>query len=109
LLILVNNFNQNQITMNDNSKVLAALLAGVAAGIAMGMLFAPEKGSETRDKLNDSLRNLADSIKDRASDEINTIKSKFGNAGENMNAASATVRSTFDSAADSTETNFNQA
>jgi gas vesicle protein len=60
--------------MNDNSKVLAALLAGLAAGAAIGLLFAPEKGIETRDRLNDSLRNLADSIKDRASDEISNLK-----------------------------------
>ena len=59
--------------MNDNSKVLAALLAGIAAGTAIGMLFAPEKGSETRDKLNESLRNLGDSIKDRAADEIGNL------------------------------------
>ena len=50
--------------MNDNSKILAALLAGLAAGVAVGILFAPEKGSETRDKLNDSLKNLGDSIKE---------------------------------------------
>ncbi len=59
--------------MNDNSKILAAMLAGLAAGAAIGILFAPEKGSETRDKLNDSLKNLGDSIKDRAADEIGNL------------------------------------
>ncbi len=59
--------------MNDNSKVLAALLAGLAAGAAIGILFAPEKGSETRDRLNESLKNLGDSIKDRAADEIENL------------------------------------
>ena len=59
--------------MNDNSKVIAALLAGIAVGAALGILFAPEKGSETRDKLNDALKNLGDAIKDRAAEEIDNL------------------------------------
>jgi len=59
--------------MNDNSKVLIGLLAGLAAGAALGLLFAPEKGSETRDKLSQSLKDLGDSIKDKAADEINNL------------------------------------
>lgn len=59
--------------MNDNTKFIAALLAGVAAGAALGILFAPESGSETRDKLNDALKNLGDSIKDRAAEEIDNL------------------------------------
>lgn len=61
--------------MNDNSKVVVALLAGLAAGAALGLLFAPEKGSETRDKLNQSLKDFGDSIKDKAADEINNLTS----------------------------------
>lgn len=59
--------------MNDQSKVIVALLAGLAAGAALGILFAPERGSETRDKLNDALKNLGDAIKDRAAEEIDNL------------------------------------
>ncbi len=61
--------------MNDNSKVVIALLAGLAAGAALGLLFAPESGTETRDKLSQSLKDLGDSIKDKAADEINNLTS----------------------------------
>jgi gas vesicle protein len=53
--------------------VLVGLLVGLAAGAALGMLFAPEKGSETRDRLSQSLKDLGDSIKDKAADEINNL------------------------------------
>ena len=59
--------------MNDSSKVLVGLLAGLAAGAALGLLFAPDKGTETRDKLSQSLKDLGDSIKDRAAEEINNL------------------------------------
>ncbi len=57
----------------NNSKVLIGLLAGLAAGAALGLLFAPEKGTETRDRLSQSLKDLGDSIKDKAADEINAL------------------------------------
>ena len=59
--------------MSDNSKVVVGLLAGLAAGVALGLLFAPDKGSETRDKLSQSLKDFGDSIKDKAADEINNL------------------------------------
>ncbi|MBD1393842.1 YtxH domain-containing protein [Mucilaginibacter glaciei] len=59
--------------MNDNTKVIVALLAGVAAGAALGILFAPESGNETRDKLTDSLKTLTDSIKETAAKELENL------------------------------------
>ena len=65
--------NTNQIIMKDDTKVVIALLAGLAAGAALGILFAPDAGSETRDKLAESLKNLGDSIKETAANEINNL------------------------------------
>lgn len=65
--------------MKDSGKVVTALLAGLAAGAVLGLLFAPEKGSETRDKINDSLADLTDAIKERAEqqiDQLNDFKEK---------------------------------
>ncbi len=102
--------------MTDNSKVLAALLAGLAAGAAIGILFAPEKGSETRDKLNDSLKTLGDSIKDRAADEIgnltdfkekvvDSIKSRLRTAEEEY----VNTKTAVNHAADQAESSFKKA
>jgi gas vesicle protein len=60
--------------MNDSGKILAVLLAGLAAGAAIGILFAPEKGTDTRDKLNESLKDLGEAIKERSSEQVEQIK-----------------------------------
>lgn len=59
--------------MKDSGKVAVALLAGLAAGAVLGVLFAPDKGSDTRDKLNDSLADLGDAIKERAEEQIDQL------------------------------------
>jgi hypothetical protein len=41
--------------MNDNAKIVAAVLAGLAIGTIVGILFAPEKGSDIRTKLAGAL------------------------------------------------------
>ena len=66
--------------MNENGKIVTALLAGLAAGAVLGLLFAPDKGSETRDKIQDSLADLGDAIKERAEeqlDQLNDLKEKL--------------------------------
>lgn len=65
--------------MKDSGKVVAALLAGLAAGAVLGVLFAPEKGTETREKINESLADLAEALKERAEeqfDQLNDFKEK---------------------------------
>jgi gas vesicle protein len=63
--------------MNNNSKILGALIIGAAVGAAIGILFAPDKGSETRKKINEEGKKMSDAIKDK----FNKIKAfpKFRN------------------------------
>ena len=60
--------------MNDNGKVAVALLAGLAAGAVLVLLFAPEKGSETRDRVNESLADLGDAIRERAEEQFDQLQ-----------------------------------
>ena len=65
--------------MNSNGKAVAAMLAGLAAGTVLGILFAPEKGSETRDKLGDSISDLGDVLKERFEEQyeqLNDLKER---------------------------------
>ena len=69
--------------MNDNSKVLIGLLAGLAAGAALGLLFAPEAVSETRERLGQSIKDLGDTIQEKAADQLGSLselKEKVVNA-----------------------------
>jgi len=51
--------------MKNNSKILVAIGAGVAIGGILGVLFAPDKGTETRKKLGDKGKELAEGVKDK--------------------------------------------
>lgn len=82
--------------MKDSGKVVTALLAGLAAGAVLGLLFAPDKGTDTRDKLNDSLTDLGDAIKERAEqqfDQLNDLKEKVLSA---VKSKASTVESIID-------------
>ena len=48
--------------MKNISKTLVALGAGLVVGGVLGILFAPDKGSETRKKISDTGKKLADKI-----------------------------------------------
>jgi len=70
--------------LGDAGKVALALLAGIAAGAALGILFAPDKGTDTRDKLSESLNNLSDTIKETAAAEIDKLSSLKSKVVDNI-------------------------
>jgi len=70
--------------MKTTSKVLIALGAGLAIGGILGVLFAPDKGSETRKKISDSGKKLADKInykvklgKEKLEEELSKVNSEM--------------------------------
>lgn len=62
--------------MNKGS-VLIGVLAGVAIGVALGVLFAPDKGSETREKLSKGGADSMDDLKDKFNDFLASLVEKF--------------------------------
>ena len=71
--------------MDITGRTFLALLSGIAAGAALGILFAPDRGSETRRKIADSTRRMADNIKDTAvqgKHAVENLTDKLYNRGE---------------------------
>jgi gas vesicle protein len=66
--------------MNTSGKILAAVAAGIAAGAVLGILFAPDKGSETRRKINEQGKKMADEFKDKlhkGKEKFSDMKDEF--------------------------------
>ncbi len=61
--------------MNYQSKVVVGVLAGVAVGAVIALLFSPEKGSDLRENIADSLKGLYNDAKDKAASEYDRMNS----------------------------------
>jgi gas vesicle protein len=66
--------------MNKTGKILAAVAAGAAVGAILGVLFAPDKGSETRRKINEQGKKFAGDLRER----FREGKAKFDDLKENL-------------------------
>jgi len=49
----------------DSGKVLLGVFAGVAIGLLMGILFAPDKGWNTRKRIDKKLEDNTEDIQDK--------------------------------------------
>ena len=58
--ILIFSYHKN-IYINNTGKVLF----GAAAGVILGILFAPDKGSETREKLKQKGKEFSEGVKEK--------------------------------------------
>lgn len=64
--------------MAINAKsLIGGILAGAAVGVAIGILLAPASGKETRDNLVKGSKKLADDLKGKFDDSLESLKSQF--------------------------------
>lgn len=66
--------------MKTTGKIVIAAAAGLAAGTILGILLAPDKGSETRRKLDEEGKRFADDLKEtvrRGKEKFNDLKEEF--------------------------------
>lgn len=61
----------------SKGKIALGVLVGVAAGAALGILFAPEKGAETRKKIGKKKDDIADAVKEKFNEFVETVGDKF--------------------------------
>lgn len=60
-----------------SQRIIIGALAGLAAGALIGVLFAPEKGSESREKIVKKGSDYLDSVKKSFSSFLDGISIKF--------------------------------
>jgi len=64
----------------NKGNVLLGVLAGATAGVLAGVLFAPHRGKVTRKKIIRSGGALAEEVKEKFDELIDTVTEKIGKA-----------------------------
>lgn len=66
----------------SSRKLLVGVLAGVAVGALLGVLFAPDKGWNTRKRISKKAEDIADDLKEKFDEFLDTITVKVDEAKE---------------------------
>lgn len=82
-----------------SSKTFVSLLFGLAAGAALGILYAPDKGSNTREKVRraasgnlDDLQNGIDGLKDEVEDKTSQAKQDLNDIRETIRKKTGEIK-----------------
>lgn len=65
--------------MKNKSTVAGMVLAGLATGAAAWYLFGTDKGKDVCNRLMGSMRNLSDTVSEKATDTLNHLTGKSEN------------------------------
>jgi len=70
--------------MRSTGSFIIGLLSGAALGAAFGFLYAPEKGTDTRDKLGQKANNLKEDLDERFEDLKDYVHETIGDMKEKV-------------------------
>jgi gas vesicle protein len=73
--------------MTSNTKIILGLFAAAAAGAAVGIMLAPEKGSELRRKIRETVEEWADDVSELLAVGQEEIKERVAQAREGLKTA----------------------
>lgn len=74
--------------MNSNTKFILGIIAAGAVGVAIGMLLAPEKGSDLRKSIKDTVDDLGEKL----SDLISEGKEKAKDVAQNIKSTGEDIK-----------------
>ena len=76
----------------NSGKVILGALAGLAAGALIGVLFAPDKGSESRNKIVKKGEDYLDSVKQKFNSLLDTISGKYNGGKVEVTDSGESIR-----------------
>lgn len=79
----------------SSSKVLLGFVAGAAVGALAGILFAPDKGSNTREKIANKAGDWTDAAKESFNGIIDGVKKAYSGAKKEAEEFSDKARSKY--------------